>query len=339
MRVEITQVKSVLETILVNLGFDPSDASLSARLFTEASRDGVHTHGLNRFRAYVESVAAGHVNPKARPTTLDRFGAFEQWDGNHGPGNVNAWLAMGRAVELSEEHGIGCVALANTNHWMRAGSYARQAADRGCIGICWTNTIANMPPWGGREPKLGNNPLAIGVPNREEHIVIDFAQSQYSYGRLESHLRQGTRLPSPGGLDEQGRLTDDPATIMRTQRMLPIGYWKGSGLSIVLDLAAALLSRGKSTVRISQNSFETDVSQVFLALRPPGSTPETTAWREQLIREVLDDLHATTPAEPGERLYAPGERVAAARRDAEANGIEVDASVWQSIVALGGGRR
>ena len=71
---------------------------------------------------------------------------------------------MARAIALARAHGIGCVALANTNHWMRGGSYGWQAADAGVIGICWTNTLANLPPWGAADPRIGNNPLVIAVP-------------------------------------------------------------------------------------------------------------------------------------------------------------------------------
>ena len=69
-----------------------------------------------------------------------KLGAFERWNGHRGFGPLNAKLAMDRACELAKEYGIGLVALGNNNHWMRGGSYGFQAADQGCIGICWSNT-------------------------------------------------------------------------------------------------------------------------------------------------------------------------------------------------------
>jgi 3-dehydro-L-gulonate 2-dehydrogenase len=333
MRISMDRVSAVLIRVLDSHGFDSEGAALSARLFTEASRDGVHSHGLGRFRAYVESVRTGFVKPAARPQAVRRLGALEQWDGSHGPGNINAWLSMARAIELAGLHGIGCVGLANTNHWMRAGSYGWQAAEAGCIGLCWTNTIGNMPPWGGVEPKLGNNPLCIAVPYRDEPIVLDFAQTQYSYGKLELQRRAGQPLPYPGGFDREGQLTTDAAEIMETQRALPIGFWKGSGLSMALDLAAALLSHGDSTYRISKRPVETDVSQVFIAVKLPDETPEDIEWREGVVHEFLEDLHGATAAGSG-TIRAPGERVRAARSDAERNGIEVDEGVWKAIEGL-----
>ena len=132
----------------------------------------------------------GTIDVHARPELVGSCGALERWDGKLGIGNLNAYQAMDRAIELARRHGIGCVALANTNHWMRGGTYGWQAADAGLMGICWTNTLANLPPWGASDPRLGNNPFVIAVPRPEGHVVLDMAMSQFSYGRLASYQMQ-----------------------------------------------------------------------------------------------------------------------------------------------------
>ena len=144
-------------------------------------------------------------------------------DRRRGPGNLNAYECMGRAISLSRENGVGCVALANTNHRMRGGTYGWQAADAGVIGICWTNTMANLPPWGSIEPRLGNNPLVIAIPRPNGHVVLDIAMSQFSYGALASYRTRGELLPVDGGFDTAGESTRDPAAIEESQRPLPIG--------------------------------------------------------------------------------------------------------------------
>jgi 3-dehydro-L-gulonate 2-dehydrogenase len=145
-RIPFEQVQERLATILRGLGFAAQRAEVCARLFAEATCDGVYTHGVNRFPRFVAMVRNGTVVVQAEPEAVARFGALERWDGRGGPGNLNAWAAMDRAMALSHEHGIGCVALGNTNHWMRGGTYGWQAAETGLIGICWTNTMPNLPP-------------------------------------------------------------------------------------------------------------------------------------------------------------------------------------------------
>src|SRR6267143_3615369 len=265
-RISYEDVYAVLLKALVKTGFDGERAKICARLFTDPSRDGVYSHGLNRFPRFMEMIQNGVNDIRARPELIGSFGALERWDGRRGPGNLNAHACMERAISLSREHGMGGVALANTNHWMRGGTYGWQAADAGVIGICWTNTMPNLPPWGASEPRLGNNPLVIAVPRAEGHIVLDMAMSQFSYGTLESHRMRGQHLPVIGGFDLDGNLTRDPAAIEASRRPLPIGYWKGSGLALMLDMLAAALSGGQATHQIKADVLqETNLSQTFIS--------------------------------------------------------------------------
>ncbi len=131
----------------------PQRAVLCGRMFAEASRDGVASHGLNRFAGFVQAIRAGRILPNVDRELIASFGGLERWHGKDGPGIWNAWESMRRAIELAGKFGIGCVGLSNTNHWMRAGNYGWQAADAGCIGICWTNTIPLMAAWGGAKKR------------------------------------------------------------------------------------------------------------------------------------------------------------------------------------------
>ena len=177
--------------VLSVVGFPPARAETCARLFAENSRDGVASHGLNRFPAFVAAVKKGLIDPKAEPIKVQSRGSYEVWDGQMGAGNLNAFDCMKRAIWLAKQNGFGCIALRNTNHWMRGGSYGWQAAEAGCIGICWTNAFPSMPPWGAKEPRLGNNPLVLAVARRTGPVVVDFAMSVYSYGKLETYQRKG----------------------------------------------------------------------------------------------------------------------------------------------------
>jgi 3-dehydro-L-gulonate 2-dehydrogenase len=322
---------ALLNAKLLDLGFTPDRASLCARLFVDASRDGVPSHGLNRFSGFVAAVRAGVVDPRAEPEPVASLGALERWDGRRGPGPLNAHAAMARALTLAGEHGLGGVALANTNHWMRGGNYGWQAAEAGCIGICWTNTMPNLPPWGAEQRRVGNNPLVIAVPRAAGHLVLDMALSQFSFGSLAAYARAGEQLPVPGGFDSAGQLTRDPQAIFDSGRPLPIGFWKGSGLALALDLIAALLSGGQATHQIgARPEGETAVSQVFLALRPGLESAET---REALVNETIEYFQGN-PEPGGDHALYPGESSLAQRADSSAHGLSVDDDVWQRIQAL-----
>jgi 3-dehydro-L-gulonate 2-dehydrogenase len=314
LRVPFDELQRTLAAALYNLGLDNSRADICARLFAETDRDGVYTHGFNRFPRFVRMIRAGRIDVHASPAMVCENGAIERWDGHCGPGNLNAWRAMERAVELANRYGVGVVALGNTTHWMRGGSYGWQAADAGMIGMCWTNTLPNLPPWGGAEPRLGNNPLVIAAPRPAGHVVLDMAMSQFSYGGLAAYRARGEMLPIPGGFDSEGRLTHDPEAIEISQRPLPIGYWKGSGLSLMLDLVAAMLSGGLATHQIPKDpEREIGISQFFLAMKADGDARIADA----IVKSI------------GTRY--PGQRVTETRAENLTLGVPVDPAVWKEV--------
>jgi 3-dehydro-L-gulonate 2-dehydrogenase len=212
---------------------------------------------------------------------------------------------------------------------MRGGTYGWQAAEAGVIGMCWTNTLPNLPPWGGAVPRIGNNPMVIAVPRAAGHVVLDMAMSQFSYGALASYRQRGELLPVEGGFDSQGNLTRDPAAIERSQRPLPIGYWKGSGLSLVLDMMAAMLSGGAATHQIpSDAEREAGVSQVFVAfdLAALGDA-------DSIADAIVGSLRGAEPEDSAGIRY-PGEQVLRTRAENMQRGVPVDPDVWREVQGL-----
>jgi 3-dehydro-L-gulonate 2-dehydrogenase len=324
LRVSYEELRETLRRALLRVGFEQGRAELCARLFADTDRDGVHTHGLKRFPRFLEMVGDGTVDVTARAGRVGGLGALERWDGRCGAGNLNAHDSMARAVELSRRHGLGCVALGNTNHWMRGGSYGWQAAEAGALAFCWTNTMPNLPPWGSARPLLGNNPLVIAAPRASGHVVLDMAMSQFSYGALAAYSERGERLPVDGGFDAGGRLTRDPRAVEESGRPLPVGYWKGSGLALLLDTAAALLSGGLATHQIPADPLkETRVSQVFVAFDLSSLGGAENAGR--VADDIINNLHTAG----GDGVRYPGERTLRLRRENMERGIPVEPAVWE----------
>jgi 3-dehydro-L-gulonate 2-dehydrogenase len=221
---------------------------------------------------------------------------------------------------------------------MRGGSYGWQAADAGFAALCWTNTLPNLPPWGATTPAVGNNPLVLAVPRRDAAgasapIVLDIAMSQFSYGTLSAYRERGELLPFPGGFDERGELTRDPAAIERTQRALPIGLWKGSGLAFVLDVLAAMLADGRATHEIPVDPLqEVGQSQIFIALAPSALT--SIEELDRIAAGAIDALHAATPEQLGSTPRYPGEGTLRIREESLRLGVAVDDDAWSALLAL-----
>lgn len=333
MRVKYNDLVTKFENILISRGFSKDNALSAAAVFARNSLDGIYSHGVNRFPRVVEYLDKGEIDSKAVAETELSLGAFERWNGHRGFGPLNATLAMDRACELAKQFGIGIVALGNNNHWMRGGSYGWQAADKGCIGICWSNTMPNMPAWGGKDRKIGNNPIIMSIPKSSgEHVVIDCAVSQFSYGKIEEARLKGQQLPVPGGYDSEGNLTTDPAEIEKTWRVLPMGYWKGSGISIALDMIATVLTNQNSVADIGTFGDEVGLTQIMIAIDPSKANEKETT--DSIVERIVADIKSSEPVNEGGEVFYPGEIELNTRKDNMENGIPVIDEVWEKINSL-----
>lgn len=325
------KMKEVFFSVLMKYGFEKEKAEACAEIFTSNSVDGVYSHGINRFVSFVKLVEKGFIIPNNEPEKVYGTNALEQWDGKLGAGMLNAVRATDRAMQMAKNNGMGCVALANTNHWMRGGYYGWRAAKNNFVFIGWTNTIANMPAWGAVDARLGNNPLVIAVPYNGEAIILDMATSQFSYGALEMAKMKNEDLPVHGGFNVKGELTKKPSEILESKRVLPVGYWKGAGLSLLMDILSAVLSGGLSTHEITQRKTEYGLSQVFIAI----DVQQLKNYKgiENCINNIISDYRQSTAEEEKEIVF-PGERVLKTREKNLKSGIPVMKNVWSEIESL-----
>ena len=330
MIVEFENIVDVLRRILLEHGFSNEKAKLCADLFARASLDGVNSHGVNRFPFFLKTIKRGWVKVDAEPVKVNALGALEQWDGKLGPGNLNAYFCMERTISLAKTYGIGCVAIRNTNHWIRAGNYGLQATEAGLIGICFTNAKPNMVVWGGKEAKTGNNPLVIAIPNQKHPLLLDMSVSLYSYGKLWEYANRNEALPFDGGLDSQGTITKDPLKIIQSELALPAGLWKGSGLSIMLDLLVSLLAQGRTSSELGEEEYGN--CQVFIAIDLKRLVPSDE--QELIIQRVINYVKSSETMDGHNEVRYPGERTIATRERQLKEGVKVDPKIWNEILSM-----
>ena len=329
--VKYDELIAALEKGLVKAGLDAERAAKMADVFSGNSLEGVYSHGVNRYMRFISELENGTVDINAETEVVSSFGAIEVRDAHFGIGPLNAEAAMARAVELPKEHGIACVAVRNTNHWLRPGRYGWQAANAGVIGMCWTNTGNNMPAWGAVDPRLGNNPIVLAIPREKGNVVVDMALSQFAFGKLELAKLSGEQLPMYGGYDSEGNLTTDPAEIQKTRRALPIGYWKGSSMSLALDMIASAAALGRTTAMISEDMrHERGVSQIFIALNFRAAVDAEKA--DELMDSAVDFMLASTPVDPESPVRYPGQNIAKIRAKNLENGVPIHEETWEKIL-------
>ncbi len=311
---------------------DPETAARFAEIFAGNSLDGVYSHGMNRYPRYLEDMASGLCDPSV--TTAERIsgiGGLEVWDAHFGVGPLIAQQMAQRAIELAKTHGVACVALRNNSHWLRAGRYGLMMADAGMMGICMTNTCMNLVAYGAKEPSTGNNPITFAIPRRAGSLVMDMAVSQYAFGKLEIMAQEGGMLDTACGYDLDGNLTNDPRKITESKLMTPMALWKGSALSIMIDLMASMLSLGRTSLQIGKpDDGEKGMSQLFICMNPAAVVDMDKA--EAQMEETIAFLNGLEPKEGMQGVHAPGENLERMRAKNRERGIPVTEATWQKIL-------
>ncbi|MDO5417958.1 MAG: 3-dehydro-L-gulonate 2-dehydrogenase [Lachnospiraceae bacterium] len=336
MRLTFDEIKKEIKRVFMKYGLSEEKAEICARIHTESTYDGIYSHGTGRVARFADYLQKGWVDAGAEPTLETDAGAIRIYNGNMGPGVLNALYCVEEGMKLAAQYGISMVGIKNTTHWMRGGSYGLHAARKGYIAIMWTNTESVMPPWGAKEGRLGNNPFVMAVPGVDgtEPIMLDMAVSQYSYGKIAMTRLAGKKLPFAGGFDKEGNLTDDPGAIQESRRILPMGYWKGSSFSFMLDILGSLLSNGIGAADLDLVGKGScgGASQIMILIDPDKISGKE--HRDEVLKKALHHLRSAALSEHSNGIFAPGEDFAKFREDHDKNGIFVEDVIWNEILSL-----
>jgi ureidoglycolate dehydrogenase (NAD+) len=308
---------------LERAGARPEDAAVIADGLIAADLRGVHSHGALRVGIYVDRLRAGSIHPGAELQIVRDSGAVVVADAQAGPGIAMAARAMDLAIARSRTHGIAAVSLRNANHCGMLAFFAMRAPPAGAVGVAASNGDSLVAPWGARAKFLGTNPLAVAVPAKEEPpVVLDMATSVVAHGRIKGAADRGEAIPHDWAVDAAGQPTTDPVQAL-AGALLPFGGFKGSGISILIDLLAGLLPGGRSgpeIVPLYQRLGEPQgIGQLFMALHVAAfDSLETFTTR---VDETVRRIRALPPAAGALRVILPGELEHLRAQDYQAHGI------------------
>jgi L-2-hydroxycarboxylate dehydrogenase (NAD+) len=328
-----------------HLDVPEDDARLAADVLSAADRRGIDSHGVARLRTYVDLLAAGRINPRARLSVVRETASTATVDGDNGLGLVVGPRANEIAMEKAAAAGTGWVAVCNTNHYGIAGYYVLRAVERGMIGWAMTNTTKSVAPLWGAEGMLGTNPIAIGFPAGEEPpVVLDMSTSAVPLGKIEIAVRKGEPIPPGWALDAAGQPTTDPVAMTQGGALLPLGSdrehggHKGYGLAVAVDVLSAVLSGANwgpfaPAFTLGQEapprSVGKGIGHFFGAMRidafrDPGE------FRAQ-VDDYVRTLRATRPAPGTSGPLIPGDPERLAQAERETSGIPVLPAVLEDL--------
>ncbi len=315
-------------------GVPPDNAAMVADNLVQGELHGLGSHGVSRLLpVYTERFVAGGANPRPRVQVVQRDRGTAVVDGDGGPGAVVGQFAMSLALELAREHGSGWVAVRNSNHFGACFLYAQRAMPLGMIGLTTTNAVPQVAPYGGRENRLGTNPICIAIPGGRQNILLDMATSVVARGKVQVAALEGKSIPLGWALDKQGHGVTDPSL---ATSLLPLGGYKGYGLALVVEVLSALLSGaafGKQIGGLFTDHDRTQQMGHFFGAWDVSAFAPVDVFRTR-VDALVDEIRATPLAEGFDEILMPGEPEQRKAAEYRVEGIPLAEDVLASFQAL-----
>jgi L-2-hydroxycarboxylate dehydrogenase (NAD+) len=323
-------VKRAVETA----GLPANDADILAGLMVEADLRGSDTHGVIRLPLYLRRLKAGGVNPRPDIRIVRERPATALVDGDNGMGHLVMRFAAMTAIEKARQGGVGWVGARMSNHAGPAALYAMMPLAHDMIGLYLAVGSNNhLPPWGSTENLLGTNPIAIAIPAAEEPpVVLDMAPTVAAFGKVRLKMQRNEEMPVGWMIGRDGKPLTDPKRADEGL-LLPIGDYKGYGLSLIIGLLAGALNGaafGREVIDfVKEQGKATNTGHAVVAL-----SVEAFASSADFKRSVDAAIRAMRGAQrlPGvERIWLPGEQSHLKRQDRIRNGIPMPKPLRDSL--------
>ena len=326
MNVTPDSAEALATAILVSYGVPADRAATVSSLLLLADLRGVDTHGINRLPGYIERLRAGVLSPAPELTFSAKTPVMASLDAKDTFGFVAGTMAVDRCIEMATTYGIGMVAVRHSGHYGMGAAYVLRAVRAGFACFAFTNASRAMPPWGGAEALLGTSPFAVGVPGGHEgDFVLDMSPCVAARGKIRKAARRAETIPEGYALDRHGRPTTDPAAALDGGVVLPIGGPKGSGLAMMMDIFAGVMSGSAFAggVNDQYNNLQDpqNVGHWFVVFRPDvfldGGVEELKQRMDVLMRAV----RGCKKANGFDRIYVSGEIEAAIEKERRERGL------------------
>ena len=332
------QLEQFAVALLAAGGATQEEARRVGESLVNANLCGYESHGVMRIPYYVEAVATGEVVSGAEFAVTRESPTHMVVDGHWGFGQIQANRLLQRLVEKARHNAIGVGTMIHCGHIGRLGEYCEAAATEQMISMLMVNThgaTVRVAPPGGKSPRLGTNPLAIGAPDRDAPLILDFSTSATAEGKVRVKKIASEQCPQGWLLDSQGRPTTDPNALYTTPpgTILPMGgpqAYRGFGLGLMIEILTGALSGGLCA---REKLSPTKGNCVFMLLLAPDHFGGAETFRAE-VRQLVDFIRDCPRVDGVEQILLPGDPERWTFRERSAKGVRLDDENWRALVRL-----
>jgi hydroxycarboxylate dehydrogenase B len=329
-------LRAAMARLVRGFGSTEAEAQTVADNLVDANLAGHDSHGIGMLPRYVNAFLEGDLTPNATLAVDMDGGALLRLSGGGGFGQVIGREAMALGLARARQHGSAIVALGHTHHLGRIGAWAEQVAAAGLVSMHFVNVIARpiVAPFGGGDARLGTNPFCIGIPFESmPPVILDFATSVVAQGKTRVAHNQGQALPPGCLIDDRGQPTTDAryGVMPPWGALLAFGEHKGYGLALACELLGGALAAG-ATQRTPDSGRQRVMNGMLSVLIDPAALADRRAFEQEALA-LVDWVRASPPREGFAAVQVAGDAERDNRQARLRDGIEVDATTWQDILA------
>ncbi len=333
-RAKRLQLEEFTASVMRALGLPLEDAATVAALMVDADMQGSDGHGVIRLAPYAKRILAGGINLNPDIKVIQERTAMALVDGDNGMGHLVMKKATELAIHKARTAGIAWVGSRLSNHAGPASLYARMALKHDMIGLYFAVGNANhLPPWGGLDMLLSTNPIAAAIPTlNEAPVVLDMATTVAAYGKVKAKAQRGEMMPEGWMIDRQGKPLLDP-TKSEEGFLLPIGGYKGYGLSLIVGILAGTLNgaaMGSQVIDFNKDFSTTTNTGQAIAIMDPSAFGDITEFKQN-IDTLVRELRSSERMPGVDRIWLPGEQSHEKRLSNEAQGILLAPSLMKQL--------
>ncbi len=293
------------------LGFPKKDSLVIAQLMAQADMQGSDGHGIFRLAPYAKRIKGGAINLHPEIKIVKDKPAMALIDGDNGMGHLVMKYATELAIEKAKKTGIAWVGSQYSNHAGPASLYAKMALEHDLLGLYFAVGNANhLPPWGGLDMLLSTNPIAAAIPTLNEiPIVLDMATTVAAYGKVKAKAQNGEMMPEGWMVDQEGKPLLDP-TQSDKGFLLPIGGYKGYGLSMIVGILAGTLNgaaMGRDVIDFNKDATSVTNTGQAVVMIDPDAFGDIHEFKRQIDR-LIQDIKASRKMPGVEQIWLPGEQ-------------------------------
>jgi LDH2 family malate/lactate/ureidoglycolate dehydrogenase len=336
-RVPADRLAAFVVRAFAQAGVPTQDAEILAGLMVEADLRASDTHGVIRLPLYIRRIRAGGINVKPNIRVVSERPSAALIDGDNAMGHLVMRRAAHLAIEKAKATGVGWVGARMSNHAGPAALYVTMPLKHDMIGLYFAVGSSNhLPAWGSSETLLGTNPMAFAVPTQDEPaIVLDMSPTVVAFGKVLLAAQRGEQMPVGWMIGKDGEPLTDPKR-MDEGHLLPIGDYKGSGLSLIVGLLAGALNRaalGRDVIDFTKEiGTATNTGQAIAAISVDAFLPATDFKR--YVDQVIRDIRNSQKLPGVERIWLPGEQSHTELQGRRAHGVPVPKSLRDSLDAV-----